>query len=121
MVLAQLTAPKLSKEFTDNLLIKLIDAINSRDIKANIILFGSAARNEMTAFSDIDLIFVVATIDDIKPTRKALSKLSIQIDWPIDLLIIDKNNFEIKSAIGGVYFDAVHEGRNLISKLEELP
>ncbi len=76
----------------------------------SIVLFGSAARNELTPSSDIDVVVVVETSTQIKPTLKVLASKSGELGFPVDFLVIDKKNYDKKSEIGGVFFDARHEG-----------
>lgn len=80
---------------------------------AGILLFGSAARREMTSSSDLDVVVIVDTIGEVKPTQKALNHLSRLIDWPVDCLVVHREMFDQRASIGGVFAVANEEGETL--------
>ncbi len=81
-----------------------------------VVLFGSAARGELTASSDIDIVVVVEDSSLIKPFQKQLCASSGGLLFPVDILVADNQTYQKKSQIGGVYFDAAHEGVILFSR-----
>jgi predicted nucleotidyltransferase len=77
-----------------------------------IILFGSAARGEMTRDSDIDLLVVAPkpenTINEWVSVRRTLRGLG----FPFDLFIMATGWFEkSKSVVGGLAYPANKHGR----------
>jgi predicted nucleotidyltransferase len=80
-----------------------------------VVLFGSAARGELTASSDIDMVVVVEDACFVKALQKQLCANSGGLLFPVDFLVTDRETYQKKSQIGGVYFDAAHEGIILFS------
>jgi len=79
-----------------------------------IILFGSAARDEMTRDSDIDLLIVEPEIIDRKQEYVRVRRALSGIPFPFDLLFITTQWFEAsKNVIGGVAYPANKYGRVL--------
>lgn len=81
-----------------------------------VILFGSAAVFEMTEASDLDYVIVVENRVEVKPTQQLLNRVAAKIDWPMDCLVIDEDQFKQKSGEGGVYFVAKTEGKIVYQK-----
>lgn len=79
----------------------------------NVILFGSAARGELTASSDIDMVVVLKECLDLKSLFKILSAKKAELPFDVDFFLVDENTFAEKSQIGGVFFDAFWEGKVL--------
>jgi predicted nucleotidyltransferase len=79
-----------------------------------IILFGSAARGEMTRESDIDLLIV-----ERKPGRRHDEVVKIQravgdVPYAVDVAVITTERFEAtKDLVGGIAFPAHKYGRVL--------
>ena len=104
---------KLTAEEQAELIEKLYAQIISLVTPHQVILFGSASRGEMTDASDLDVVVIVRDIDEVKSTQKSLNQLSRLLQWPVDCLVVDLETFKRKSEIGGVYFVAKEEGRQL--------
>jgi predicted nucleotidyltransferase len=100
----------ISPEETKFRISQVVKTILENSSPVSIILFGSAARNELTAGSDVDVVVVVETPEQIKPTLKILASKSGQLPFPVDFVVVDEVNYEKKSEVGGVFFDARHEG-----------
>lgn len=64
----------------------------------------------MTAFSDIDVIVTVSDEKQVRLARKALAGLTVEVQWPLDVLVYTDADFDTKSKIGGVCYDALNEG-----------
>ncbi|MBF0207180.1 MAG: nucleotidyltransferase domain-containing protein [Oligoflexia bacterium] len=131
MVLAALTAELISPEILQLLINKLLTAILERtssqtgpsqtgpmekNVLSQVILFGSAARNQATIYSDIDLLIVVNSVSDVRPTMRKFAGLSGELNWALDLIVVDREQFERKREIGGVFFDAWNQGIVLFEK-----
>ena len=106
-------ANKLPAEDQAELIAKLYAQIISLVTPLQVILFGSASRGEMTDASDLDIVVIVRDIGEVKSTQKSLNQLSRLLQWPVDCLVVDSDTFKRKSEIGGVYFVAKQEGRQL--------
>lgn len=116
-MLSKLIAKRLSKEEQETLIQRLREIVLLRVKPEMLLLFGSASRLEMTDASDLDLVVVMSSPDSLKPAQKALLHCSVLLDWPIDILLIDRETFEHKARMGGVYFLAQQEGRILFQSL----
>ncbi|MCX6132050.1 MAG: nucleotidyltransferase domain-containing protein [Proteobacteria bacterium] len=106
----KLLAKNLSHFEQSFLVTKLQVTINELVSPEKILLFGSAARNEMTDASDLDVIVIVKEPQEIKAVQSSLNQLSRLMDWPVDCLVIDQARFDRKVALGGVYQIAKEEG-----------
>lgn len=106
----------LSKQETDeraSLLLQLILGVCSPH---RVIVFGSAARYELTSASDVDVVVVFSNLDELKAARKTLHAMSGALNFPVDFLLVDRLTYEVKSLIGGALFDARVEGRVLFGE-----
>lgn len=81
-----------------------------------VIIFGSAAKYELTTASDVDVVVVFSNVDDLKVAKKTLFAKSGELNFPIDFLLVDRQAYDTKSLIGGALFDARHEGRVIFQK-----
>ena len=91
---------------------KLVETIQPEKV----ILFGSAARNELYDCSDIDFILIFENELKFKEQRKKFYKNKIKFSIPIDLIWTTQTVFDLKKDIGGVFFDAHREGKILYAK-----
>jgi predicted nucleotidyltransferase len=104
----------LSQQETDDRVRLVLNAILSVCTPHSVILFGSAARHELTASSDIDVVVVFLDVSDIRTSQKLLYAKSGELPFPVDFLVVDKETYDHKSLIGGALFDARHQGRILL-------
>ncbi|MBI3413375.1 MAG: nucleotidyltransferase domain-containing protein [Candidatus Aenigmarchaeota archaeon] len=80
-----------------------------------IIIFGSAARGEMTKHSDVDII-VVSRKFGVKDMFKITPKLSDEwhfkqrIDHPVDILLFSTKEFEKRKKEVSIVSEALREG-----------
>ena len=103
MVLGQLIAGKLGAEQISSLVGELKMWVVSNFEPSSIWIFGSCARSQMTCYSDIDVLVLFPSLDEVVKARKAgIFQLSTRIHWPADLLIMTHEMFEKRSNIGGV-------------------
>lgn len=84
----------------------------------SIYLFGSASRSDMSDQSDIDLLVVMEKVTDIRPAQKNLRSIQTLTPFPIDVVWVERAEFDRKKVLGGVCFIAFHEGRQLYQKAE---
>lgn len=78
-----------------------------------IILFGSAARGEMGAHSDLDLLVVTATADR-SATARAIRRALAGLGVAKDVIVVTPEDVERhKNNRGLVLYPALREGRSL--------
>jgi predicted nucleotidyltransferase len=100
----------LPEESVSRLTQLLVDAANP----ARIILYGSYARGEASADSDIDIMVVETDVDDRIKEMVRLNRLVDSFGVSVDLLVVSKEKFDYwRNTPGNVYFEAATEGRTL--------
>ena len=78
-----------------------------------IILFGSAARDEIGPDSDLDLL-VIKACDHRRNTARKIRRALFGIGVPIDIIVAKPEDIErYKDSIGLIYRPALREGRVL--------
>ena len=88
----------------------LVEAANP----ARIILFGSYARGEASADSDIDIMVVETDVRDRFKEMVRLNRVVDSVGVSVDLLVVSKEKFDYwRDTPGNVYFEAATEGRTL--------
>jgi predicted nucleotidyltransferase len=110
---AHVFAPKTPVE--DSVKDKIISDVLSRLVPARpwrAIVFGSYATGTANEDSDIDVLIVCRTEEDIRRVReKIYSNLSGPMtSVPVDFVFVSKSEFERKKNMGGVCFMAHNEG-----------
>ncbi len=113
MSLTRLLAGKLDSQDQERLVQQSLAEILEVCRPRKVILFGSAARCEMTEASDLDYVLIVKYRDEVKPTQKLVNRVAAKIDWPMDCLVLDEDQFSKKSQEGGICFVAKTEGKVL--------
>ncbi|NQS97946.1 MAG: nucleotidyltransferase domain-containing protein [candidate division Zixibacteria bacterium] len=100
-----------SKEQIINDLIKsIVELVDPLQI----ILFGSAARGEMSPDSDIDLLVVMPNGTHRRNTAMFLYSKIRGISIPYDILVTtEKDMIENKDDIGFIYYYALKEGKSI--------
>ena len=84
-----------------------------------IILFGSMAREEMTAASDIDLAIIFSTRENVTRYKAKVREIKNQtISWPCDLFICDRHWFNQRRVLGGICMSIDHQGKPLYTHLD---
>ncbi len=77
-----------------------------------IILFGSAARAEMTRDSDIDLLILDPTSEDTRKKSVLIGDALRGLGFPFDVIVMRTARFEeTKEVIGGIAHPASRHGR----------
>ena len=104
----------MDNENLENIVTQLVEASKPE----RIILFGSRARQQATAESDLDLMVVV---DDRAPAdRKEAARLRRVVSpflMNIDLVLVKKAKYDYwKDTISTVFYAAEQEGRILYEK-----
>ncbi|MEN9825485.1 MAG: polymerase beta, Nucleotidyltransferase [Pseudomonadota bacterium] len=111
MILAKLTARRLSHVETELLVKRAVEWIQKNFKPRAIWLFGSMAGNEATEFSDIDIAAVFDSESELKEARNTgIFNLSQYLGQPADLLLYARETFLRKSQSGGVCEIIINEG-----------
>lgn len=115
MSLVKLTAKKLSKKEVDSVVTGFLQDLKELPEVEEIILFGSAARGEMSEASDVDFVVIFPTKVEARAGSKQFHKNRKNF-WPVDVLFVDRKHFESRSQLGGVFFIAREEGKTLFRR-----
>jgi predicted nucleotidyltransferase len=85
-----------------------------------ILLFGSMAREEMTAASDIDLAVIFTTRENAIYHKSTLRQIKNQtISWPCDIFVCDRSWFDQRRVLGGVCMLIDSYGKTLYSSSDK--
>ena len=77
-----------------------------------IILFGSAARGEMTCDSDIDLLVLERSPDDARRKSVVVGDALRGLGFPFDVIVMAAQRFEeTKDLVGGLALPAARGGK----------
>lgn len=118
----KLTSKKLSSSEIQDIVNKKIHWILQYSCPQKIILFGSAATEEMTESSDVDLIVLFSNNSNLKKIGIDLAKNRPKDDWPHDLLLLTQDEFEFyKNKGGGACWIAAQEGKILFERQDSEP
>ena len=110
--LHKLAASPLSREEVDQLTMRFLDFVRRQRIDPyKIYLFGSAATYQMKSTSDLDVVFLFETEEQLKRGKKAYYSDIFSKEVSVDALFVTQEDFAKKSKIGGVFFMCVKEGR----------
>ncbi|MFO8056618.1 MAG: nucleotidyltransferase domain-containing protein [bacterium] len=95
---------------------ELIDEIIRRILEVahpeRIILFGSAASNEMTPDSDIDLLILERDPDGKRERRSSIRRALQGMGYPFDIILMTPERFEeSKNIVGGMAYPAHKYGK----------
>jgi len=95
----------------DKLVAEIVRLVHPEEI----ILFGSAARLEVTEPNDLDLLVVMPEGTQKLRTMKYLYRnIAVQIGIPFDILVSYKSDLhKYAETIGLIYKDIVREGRRI--------
>ena len=82
---------------------------------ARVILFGSAARGEMSSDSDLDFLVIEREVDDRLAEAVRLRKAVGQIGYPVDVVVMDEALAQSRGNVPGSMVErAFTEGRVLV-------
>ncbi len=110
MSLNRLLAKPISRKDVEPVIGEELAAILASCDPINVFLFGSAARDDMTEDSDLDLLVVVADSANLKEIKKKYYCRRKSHMWPVDILFMKQSAFQAKSGIGGVAMLCIQEG-----------
>ena len=97
----KLVAKKLTPGEQEQLISKKLAWILQACSPERIVLFGSAARGEMTTASDIDLALIFNTDIELKAARSNVYRSRPKDDWPHDILFYTADSLKLSAAQGG--------------------
>ncbi|MFW7378236.1 MAG: nucleotidyltransferase domain-containing protein [Oligoflexus sp.] len=97
----KLTARPLDKNEQESIIHEKLSWILANCSPKKVILFGSAARREMTEASDIDMIIIFSNEQDLKAEQNRLNRSRKPTDWPQDLIFYSASDFQRSVATGG--------------------
>lgn len=109
----------LTNEQTSEIVAAKLKWILSGCTPDKVILFGSAARGEMTDQSDVDLAVIFRKPEDVKRQKKALFETAGRDFWPQDLLFLSDREFAERAQAGGVCEIIATEGKVLFERKVE--
>lgn len=99
----------LSEEILQEIVRRIVAAVQPQKI----ILFGSAAREEMGPDSDVDLL-VVKPCGHRRKTARKIERSLIGIGIPTDIIVAKPDDIECyKDTIGLIYRPALREGKTI--------
>ncbi|MCX7015916.1 MAG: nucleotidyltransferase domain-containing protein [Candidatus Sumerlaeota bacterium] len=101
---------------TDGNLRQILEDITHRIVKrsqpARIILFGSAARGDMTSDSDVDLLVLMREVEDPRAEAVGIHENLVGVPVPVDVIVMSVERFEeTRNVIGGIAYPASKYGR----------
>ena len=83
-----------------------------------IFVFGSAASNEMTDHSDVDLALIFCNEAELSAARNCVFRRAVNDEWPQDLVLFLKSDFERKKNIGGLCQIIADEGICIFERIK---
>jgi predicted nucleotidyltransferase len=98
---------------------QIVALITSKVSPERIVLFGSYAREENRANSDIDILIIMKNLKNERKITGLLYKelLANSISIPIDFLAVDYDKYnKLKDRIGYIYKTIEQEGKILYGK-----
>ena len=110
-MLKRLLAKPLLSDEVETLIQLELDSILGVCQPCCVYLFGSAARHQMTDASDLDLLVVLPDPSDLKVIKRSYYCRQKPHLWPVDLIFMQRSDFQIKSQIGGIAMICRQEGR----------
>jgi predicted nucleotidyltransferase len=77
-----------------------------------ILLFGSAARDDMNDDSDIDLLVLERDPVDTRKESVVVRRALRGLHWPFDVVVMSMSRYmETRDTVGGLAFPASREGK----------
>lgn len=82
--------------------------------RARVILFGSAARGEMTRDSDLDFLVIERDVENCVAEAVRLRDAVGRVGWPVDVIVMDEELAARRAKVRGTMIHhALREGRIL--------
>jgi predicted nucleotidyltransferase len=104
------TTPQVTESDLAELVRRIVDAVHP----LRIILFGSAARGEMTADSDVDVVVEMPEGTEKLPTGMYLHRQMIGSGLAVDFVVLTKGELERYGHVPGmIYRQVLREGKTI--------
>jgi predicted nucleotidyltransferase len=103
---------KFSKSEIENIVDQHLVKIRELCDPEEVILFGSALTDAFDEMSDIDFVLIFPSEEIAKESSRKLYRAHNKPS-AADYLCIDRSTFDRKSKIGGVYFIAKNDGKQV--------
>jgi predicted nucleotidyltransferase len=101
---------ELTREQTQDLVERIVEAAHPQ----RIVLFGSAARGEVSQHSDIDVLVVVEEGAHRRKTAQRIYRQLLGFRLPVDVVVATASDIErYRDSPGLVYREALREGKEL--------
>ncbi len=103
----------LSSQEKDDAICRQLEHIRSLCNPERIVLFGSAVNGIFDEDSDLDFVLTFSSVEAAQLAQKVLyrSKKPSTADY----VCVDEQTYQVRSNVGGVFFVARTEGRDLTS------
>lgn len=102
---------------TDEAVSEIVRRILSVAGPERIIIFGSAASNQMTSDSDVDLLILLDDAGEARETSVLVRNTLRGLGMPFDVLVMSVNWFEAtKDLVGGLAYPAHHSGKVIYAR-----
>lgn len=96
---------------------RFVECVKNIDGVESVILFGSLARNEMTAASDIDLAIIVDQPRYVKSLKETVRQCKrTNLTWPADIFICDRDWYEKRKNFGGICVAIATQGQIIFER-----
>lgn len=92
---------------------RLCAFVSSNCPNAKLIVFGSCARNTMTAESDIDVAVILPDDCDLAGIKALYYKARLSSSFPVDALFFHNEYYKKRSTFGGVCVDIANSGKEI--------
>lgn len=103
-----------TREITEAELAELVRRVVEAVHPLRIILFGSAARGEMTEDSDVDLVVVMPEGTPRLPTGRHLHRQMLGLPLPVDFVVTTEGDLERYGHVPGMVYRRVRqEGKTI--------
>lgn len=101
-------------EYNSKIIDQLVKSIVENAHPLKIILFGSAARGELSTDSDIDVLVVMPEDVHRRKTAQLLYRQITRVSLPFDIIVATPNDLlKYKDNIGLIYSTILKEGKEI--------
>ena len=116
MSLLRLKDATLNKNEFFNIFKRIISRAVLISPNITVYVFGSFAKNQFTAASDLDISIIIPDTASEKEFLIKLKENGPLSNWPLDLVIVNRSRFEERKDYGGICFEINHSGIELYPK-----
>ena len=99
---------RLSEEAVQEIVRRIVGVCHPE----RVILFGSAATEEMTPDSDIDLLVIERGVEDVRRETLLIRSALVDLPSPFYVIVMTSDRFEeTRNVIGGIAWPAARYGK----------